>query len=1324
MRQNNSILDTSDYYIGLDVGTSSVGWAVTDPDYHIEKFGKKSMWGIRLFEEGNTAEERRTSRINRRRLARRHWRIQLLKEIFDPAVSAVDPGFYRRMEESSLIEKEDAHTKNALFADADFTDKDFHTQYPTIYHLRKQLMERTEPCDVRLVYLAIHHILKARGHFLSDVDTEDTSDVNTQFQEFCRTLSEMLCVQIQISCEIPSFFDQFKKARTAKERKKLYSVSSEEGRDEKEAVGFIECIFKLISGSTLLAKKLWPDTSSTKKLDLRMSEEELTSELELPTDEIGILLSAKRIRDSFFIQKIVSNASGISDYKVKQYEQHKNDIRTLKDYVRNVMMDNTLYRKIFYPDTPKSKNYAAYINKGKESEQSRCLQEEFCAFLKSVLKQPEASAEPRFLEMYRRIEENEFAPVQRSSENGAFPNSMHKKELERIVANASQYLPFLNEIGPDGTTAAEKILALVSFHIPYYVGPVGSEKYGWAVRNPGEEHTPLTPWNFDAVINKERSAEGFIRKMTSLCTYTGKDVLPKASLLYSKFLVLNELNNLTVDGNHISAACKKKIYEGLFVKSNRKVTGKRIVDFLYKEGEIPNKDVHIGGVKDPLMSSLGSYHKMRRIIDATSEEVAEDVILWVTLFGNDKKLLRKLLEERTPLSSDEIKYSLGLRFEGWGSLSREFLEDVRDDEGRNIITMLMETNENLMRLMSNTYRFAERAAELRRQTVTQPDSMRSAVDGLYVSPKIRRSIWQTLRILNEITGIKKSAPKKIFIEVAREQTSGKKGKETESRKKQLISLYKSCKMEAEEIYKQLDSEEDARLRSDKLYLYYTQFGRCMYSGEPINLQELTNQNCYDIDHIFPRSKIKDDSLDNRVLVRASLNREKTDRYPIDNSIREKMYGYWAMLHKAGLISDKKFERLTRATPLTSDELSSFVSRQLVETRQSTKALAELLKEYYPNTKIVYSKAGNVSEFRQFYKFVKFRGLNDHHHAKDAYLNVVVGNFYDTKFSAEFFKTIQTQKYSLRPEALYDRDVPGAWVKGTAGTIETVRQTMSRNDILFTRMPVEVRGALFDVQPMKAGKGQVPRKQGLDIAQYGGYNKPTGTYFSLIESVEKGKKVRSLEAVYLYQKAEYESDPDEFAKSHWNATAKVIIPKIHMKSLLELTKENAKGYIRANIAGRTGNNLVFHHAHQLVADEKTIRQLKVVEKFIARYDEKRGLLLDDRDGISSENNLRLYDFFLSKLNSGPYSVLLNSLKVRLHEGRDVFQQVDIPEQCSILLQILKSFRCNAENSDLSKLCGKSQIVPARPTKKFSGYEKVYLVHQSVTGLYEYKTDLLH
>ena len=70
------------WYLGLDIGTASVGWAATDTEYKIIRKNKKRLWGVRLFEEATTAQERRTYRSNRRRLARRKWRLNLLEELF------------------------------------------------------------------------------------------------------------------------------------------------------------------------------------------------------------------------------------------------------------------------------------------------------------------------------------------------------------------------------------------------------------------------------------------------------------------------------------------------------------------------------------------------------------------------------------------------------------------------------------------------------------------------------------------------------------------------------------------------------------------------------------------------------------------------------------------------------------------------------------------------------------------------------------------------------------------------------------------------------------------------------------------------------------------------------------------------------------------------------------------------------------------------------------------------------------------------------------------------------------------------------------------
>ena len=90
------------YYLGLDLGTNSVGWAATDTEYNLLKINSKALWGIRLFEEAKTSEEMRLQRSSRRRIDRATWRIKLLQELFSKAITAIDPAFYLRIQQSNL----------------------------------------------------------------------------------------------------------------------------------------------------------------------------------------------------------------------------------------------------------------------------------------------------------------------------------------------------------------------------------------------------------------------------------------------------------------------------------------------------------------------------------------------------------------------------------------------------------------------------------------------------------------------------------------------------------------------------------------------------------------------------------------------------------------------------------------------------------------------------------------------------------------------------------------------------------------------------------------------------------------------------------------------------------------------------------------------------------------------------------------------------------------------------------------------------------------------------------------------------------------------
>ena len=67
------------YYLGLDIGTDSVGYAVTDEQYQLIKFHGEPAWGATVFDEASLNGERRSFRTARRRLDRRQQRVKLIQ---------------------------------------------------------------------------------------------------------------------------------------------------------------------------------------------------------------------------------------------------------------------------------------------------------------------------------------------------------------------------------------------------------------------------------------------------------------------------------------------------------------------------------------------------------------------------------------------------------------------------------------------------------------------------------------------------------------------------------------------------------------------------------------------------------------------------------------------------------------------------------------------------------------------------------------------------------------------------------------------------------------------------------------------------------------------------------------------------------------------------------------------------------------------------------------------------------------------------------------------------------------------------------------------
>ena len=1320
--------ETGEYYLGLDIGTNSLGWAVTDTDYNILDYRRKAMWGIHLFEEGKTAAERRTHRCARRRLERRKQRIALLREILSAEIDKVDISFYNRLDESGLhMEDRNDKQPNSLFNDKGFTDKEFHARFPTIYHLRAYLMETEEKPDIRLVYLALHHIIKYRGHFLfSSISSQDMPELDEVMDLLVEDTSKY-----EMELNITDA-DRLKDALTDRslrltERKKSIFEALNCNTKSEKALG------TLISGGSAKPSELFSDDTvefgsisfSDSNIDDKMAELEDV----LDEDQWNTIRLAKQVYDWSVLTSLLKGYTSISYAKIATFDQHSSDLRQLKESVRRFAPDR--YKKMF-KDGGVYGNYCSYSGVcGNGKPEKTCSQEDFCKYCKNMLSDTDIINCEDYKDMMERICDGSFMPKQTCKSNSVFPYTVHRTELVRILDNVSRFYPFLKEVGEDGFSAYDKILMIQKFRIPYYVGPLNpASDRSWVVR---KSDTRVRPWNFEDVVDMEASAEAFMENLTSMCTYlVGEKVLPKNSILYTNFMLNNELNNLRVNGNRIPVDLKKRIIRDLFEDTTRKgrVTKNTIIRYLKSIGEIDNtSETEITGIDNEIKTTLRSFNQIKSIIGPKAEDrsLCENIIRIATVFEDGRDIKRKLTKDLGDVLSDaEIGRLSKLRFEGWGRLSQKFLTGIFcfcPEMGRdaNILDILESTGYNLMEII-HRFGFDKQIEKINRTMVSDTEVTYDSVEKLYLSPAVKRGIWRTVCIVKDITERLGHAPKKVFVETTRQNTDPSKKKRSESRKAALVQLYKSCK-EDEQWISDLESRDEAELKGRNMYLYYTQLGRCMYCGRRIDYEELNSTDSVDRDHIYPQSLIKDDSIhNNMVLSCKSCNSRKSNRYPIDPEVQMRMRPTWDVLLGKHYITPEKYSRLTRTEPFTDEELSKFISRQLVETSQSVKGAIDILGRLFGgDTEIVYVKAGLVSELRQFCDspvMTKCRSVNDYHHAKDAYLNIVAGNVYDTKFTKDVRNFIGSgEHYNLA--RMYDdvvsRNGCTAWIPGENGTRATVLKYMRRNNILFTKQPFIKKGALFDDNLVRAKENAFERKIGLDTGKYGGYNKPTGACYSLVEYENKGKVIRSLEVVPVLM-LNIIDDPESLCRYHSESLGhevRVLIPVIRLNTLFEWD-----GF-RMHLGGRTGDSILFYNAVQLLMDDERFSYCKTLFKFDEDY-KNRVARTSQYYGITKESNLDLYDYLNHKTKSEPYKSVLSALGNNLDDGRDAFENLDALDQAITLNLVLLSFHCNNSVANLKKSIGGSTAAGRIVISKrlpAHGDGEVYVINQSPSGLIE-------
>lgn len=1352
-----------DYYLGLDIGTNSVGYAVTDENYNLLKFKGEAMWGSHVFEEGNQSAERRTFRTARRRLNRRKQRINLVREIFAKEIFKVDENFYRRLDESFMY-REDAMSNESFifFNDNDYDDAKYNKEYPTIHHLIMSLINENKPHDVRLVYMATAWIVLHRGHFLSEVDensVEKVLDFNVVYGNLMSCLEENE-IGVPWTCNPDDFKNVLKEKIGVKAKEDAFKSLLFDGKfpkDNEETVISISNIIKLLSGGKTKVEKVFlrKEYADSIDLSLKKNQEDFEATLAELDEEIDLLICLRAVYDWSLLYEASAGNKFVSEAKISIYNQHKEDLALLKYFIKKYLPGE--YNNVFRIAKKDYKNYVAYSYnmKGLSKEDAnlikeKAMQEEFCDFIKKILKDIQCEDEDMatYLNIIESVNSNYFMPKQVNGDNRVIPYQLYYYELKNILQRVSTYLPFLNEKDGDNISNMDKILSIMKFRVPYYVGPIHKEnsENAWIVR---KAKGRIYPWNFDEKVDRDKSEADFINRMTNTCTYIpGEDVLPKNSLLYSKFEVLNEINNIKINGGGISIKCKQEIYE-LF-KRQKKVSRKNIENYLISNNYAEKEDV-ISGIDITIKSSLKSYHAFRNLIEnkkLTYNQV-EDIIRRLA-YTEEKVRIRRYLDINYPALSDEDKkYISKLKLKDFGRLSEKFLSQIEGfsketGETGTVIDLLWNTNDNLMQIIeSDNYTFKETISRIKEEYFGEHSfNVETLLDDMYISNAVKRPIYRTLDIVKDVKKACKNPPRKIFIEMTR--GGGEKGKRSVSRRKTIEEYYKNfSKQDVREISQLLDSKTDNELRSEVLYLYFMQLGKCLYSGIDIDIERIKDDNYVNVDHIYPQAYVKDDSLDNKVLVLSKLNGEKSNKYPISSKIREKMYSTWTSYCDKGLISKEKYKRLTRNIPFSDDEKQGFIRRQLVETSQSTKAIATILKTMFPKTEIVYSKARLTSEFREEYKIVKTRIINDLHHAKDAYLNIVCGNVYDMKFNKRYFSV--HSEYSLKIKNIFDSKliVGDKIIWDGEESIEKVKNILRKNNIHYTRYAFCRKGGFFDRQPLPAALGLIERKTGLNTEKYGGYSKSTASFFILTryKEIAKKEKMDIMIVPVDLMVADRVLNNRNFAIGYLRKIIANISNKneesidiidfpLGLRPLKVNTRFKVDGFEMALASKNSGGKMIkFTSLASMSVGYECEIYIKKIEKFNNRLEKNKELkVVEKYDGINKIQNIELYNLLLKKMKTSIYRVMCDGICDLFEKGKEIFKELSVEEQIKSLAVFINIFKSGRSNPcDLTSIKGSKNSMIFRNSSKLSNWKKSYndvrIIDISASGLFKSETDNL-
>lgn len=455
-----------------------------------------------------------------------------------------------------------------------------------------------------------------------------------------------------------------------------------------------------------------------------------------------------------------------------------------------------------------------------------------------------------------------------------------------------------------------------------------------------------------------------VGKMVGACTLEPNCLrAPKESPTAELFVALTKINNMkiVIDGEVRSINYEERVAILDLLRKTQTVKYKTLHNKIWK-----GQDIVFRGVKEETQDfySMIGWHKLKKILDdadMADTQMLDRIMKIVAIQKDDAAIEKELRRKKVPEKYiDELKKLSASKFI---NLSLQALYKIVPEMMRGL-----------------TY---DKACEAAGYDFKSKISGEVKADNGCIAeitewtrvPVVNRTVAQFRKVYNALVK-RYGIPDQVNLEVGRElKNNFEDRKKIERRQEENRDKNDRSRIEYEELTGRKATARDAL----KYKLYLDQDGKCIYSGEAIDLAHLDN---YEIDHILPYSRSLDNSYMNKVLVKYTENQGKGNKTP---------YEYFGNTAKwndfVGRVSATKTLGARKIYNLLNKDFSAteedFRERNANDNAYAARYVKQILNTAFPELRVDVRSGALTHYLRGQWGLEKVRTESDRHHAQDA-----------------------------------------------------------------------------------------------------------------------------------------------------------------------------------------------------------------------------------------------------------------------------------------------------------------------------------------------------